>query len=119
MGALSEFLKDKESKSGFGLENPLKGLTSTREDELERITLSKEGNYHKGLKTGYNDLDRHFRFKLGNLVIINGHANVGKSFGVWYLMVISYRLYGWRWIMFCAENVSADIRVQLVRIYLW
>lgn len=111
---LSEFLKDKESKNGFDLEDPLKGFTSTVEDEQERITLSKEGKLPQGLITGYEELDKHFRFKIGNLVIINGHANVGKSFGVWYLMVISYRLYGWRWIMFCAENVSADIRVQLV-----
>ena len=38
---LAEFLKDKKSDNGFDFSDPLKGLTSTREDELERITLSK------------------------------------------------------------------------------
>ena len=109
-----ELVAKNKSNDQLNILDPLKGLTSTREDELERITLSKQGKLPQGLKTGYDNIDKHFRYKLGNLVIINGHANVGKSFGVWYLMIIAFEKHGWRWIMFCAENISADIRTQLV-----
>jgi hypothetical protein len=111
---IKDFIKEKDSTGFIGLSgNSLDGLISTKEKEKERVELSKTGKLPQGLKTGYEDLDRHWRYKLGNLFIINGHANVGKSFKVWYLMLISYKLYGWKWIMFCAENNSADIRIQL------
>ena len=109
-----ELVAKNKSNDQLNVLDPLKGLTSTREDELERITLSKEGKLPQGLKTGYDNLDSYLRLKIGNLLIINGHANVGKSYGAWYLMTIANKLYGWRWIMFCAENISADIRTQIV-----
>jgi len=106
--AISDDLSDFESVS------KLKGYVSTREKEKERIQQAKDGTIPQGLSTGYNILDMYFRFKRGNLVIINGHANVGKSFMVWYLAVISAKLHKWKWIFFCGENQSADIRRQIV-----
>ena len=92
----------------------LNGLISTKEREAERIQQSKDGTLPQGLITGWDSLDSYFRYKLGNLVIINGHANVGKSFLVWYKICISYKLHGWKWIIFCGENQSADIRRQFI-----
>lgn len=92
----------------------LDGLVSTKKQEAERIQQSKDGTLPQGLKTGWDIVDVYFRYKLGNLVIINGHANVGKSFLIWYKIAISYKLHGWKWIIFCGENQSADIRRQFI-----
>jgi hypothetical protein len=90
------------------------GYVSTRELEAERVIQSFEGKIPQGNKTGFDVLDRYFRIKRGNLVIMNGHDNVGKSFIGWYLILITVIINKERWIMFCGENQSADIRVQLV-----
>jgi hypothetical protein len=92
----------------------LDGYLSTRKSEEGRIEQARKGTIPQGLSTGYNRLDFHFRYKQGNLLIMNGHDNVGKSFVAWYLMVIASVKYGWRWIMFSSENESPDIRTQLV-----
>ena len=97
----------------FLRKNDLSTYLSTKERESARIEQSRSGTIPQGLKLGWEDVDRHFRLKLGNLVIMNGHDNVGKSFIVWYLQTISALKYNWKWIMFCAENRSADIRVQI------
>ncbi|HUX78204.1 MAG TPA: hypothetical protein VMW10_00440, partial [Alphaproteobacteria bacterium] len=97
----------------FLRKNDLSTYLSTKERESARIEQSRSGTIPQGLKLGWEDVDRHFRLKLGNLVIMNGHDNVGKSFIVWYLQTISSLKYNWKWIMFCAENRSADIRVQI------
>lgn len=95
-----------------GLSN-LEGYVSTKDIEKERITQAIEGKIPQGLTSGWSGVDTYFRYKLGNLVIMNGHDNVGKSFIVWYLMAIAAHSHGWKWIMFCAENRSPDIRVQI------
>ena len=103
--------------SEFDGVSKLKGYVSTKELEKERITQAKEDRIPMGLSTGSAVLDMHFLFKKPNLVIINGHANVGKSFGIWYLAVISAKMHGWRWIMYCGENQSADIRRQIAEFF--
>lgn len=92
----------------------LDGYVSTRKSEEDRIKQARDGKIPQGLNTGYDIVDFHFRYKQGNLLVMNGHDNVGKSFIVWYLMVIASMKYDWKWIMFCAENVSPDIRTQIV-----
>jgi len=98
----------------FDAVNPLDGFTSTREREIKRITQAKTGTLPQGLETGYQTFDMYFRYKPKDFVIINGHAGIGKSFMVWYLMSLAAHRYGWKWILFCGENMSADIRTRLV-----
>lgn len=104
----------KEDLNEFEPISSTDGYISTREMEQDRIKQAREGKIPQGLKSGYDLIDYHFRYKQGNLVIMNGHDNVGKSFIVWYLMTIASVKHGWKWIMFCAENVSSDIRTQIV-----
>lgn len=108
LDSLKNDLEEFEPVSG------LDGYVSNRKSEEARIKQAREGTIPQGLKTGYSLLDMNFRYKQGNLVIMNGHDNVGKSFIVWYLMTIASKVHGWRWIMFCDENVSPDIRTQIV-----
>lgn len=87
---------------------------STPKDENEYLQASFDGTIQQGLPTGFNELDRYFKLKRGNLVILNGHDNVGKSTIIWYLAVLSNLLHGWRWIFFTSENRDASVRKRLI-----
>lgn len=90
-------------------------FVSTIDDEKYYMDSVRSGTLPMGLLTGIPDLDKHFRFKPGNLVIINGHDNVGKSSFLWYLAVKSSILHNWKWIMFCAENSEGQVRKNLIQ----
>lgn len=88
---------------------------STHEHENEYLTACKDGTLKMGLETGFAELDKHFRFKHGNLVIINGHDNVGKSSVLWHFAVMSNFLHKWKWIIFSAENTEGQVRKNLIQ----
>lgn len=67
------------------------------------------GRISMGLTTGYTDLDKHFLFKRGNLVMVNGFDNVGKTTIVLWFAVISAMLHGWKWVIYSAENSDLNI----------
>lgn len=84
------------------------------DDYLEKW---RTGKFEKGLSTGFRDLDKHFVFKRANLVVINGHDNVGKSTVIWYLALISSLLHGWNWIIFSSENTVGSVVKKLIEFY--
>lgn len=90
-------------------------FVSTPDDEQEYLGMVRTQTLPQGLSTGYTEFDKHFRFKHGNLVIINGHDNVGKSSFLWYLATLANVLHGWRWIMYCAENSEPQVRKTLMQ----
>lgn len=90
-------------------------FVSTEQDEASYLGMVRTQTLPQGLSTGYPDFDRHFRFKRGNLVIVNGHDNVGKSSFLWYMAVLANVLHGWRWILYCAENSEPQVRKQLIQ----
>lgn len=77
----------------------------------------KNGTFEMGKTTGMPDLDKHFRFKEGQLNIFGGIDNVGKSTVIWYLMLLSAVLHDWKWIMYCAENTTNEIVKKLIEFY--
>jgi hypothetical protein len=79
-------------------------------DENGYLVDFYNGNLSTGLSTGFELLDKHFVWKEGNLIINNGHMNVGKSTILWYLMVLNNLIHGWKWIVFSSENREAAIR---------
>jgi hypothetical protein len=87
---------------------------STPKDEEDYLQSSFDGTIQQGLNTGFEELDPFFKFKRGNLVIMNGHDNVGKSTIIWYLSILANLLHGWRWIFFTAENRDASVRKRLI-----
>lgn len=91
---------------------------STSNNEQEYLTACKDGTLKMGLSTGFSELDKNFRFKLGNLVIVNGHDNVGKSSVLWHFAMISNYLHNWKWIIFSAENSEGQVRKNLIQ-YRW
>lgn len=88
---------------------------STEADEQDYLGMVRTQTLPQGLPTGYPEFDKHFRFKRGNLVIINGHDNVGKSSFLWYMATLANVLHGWKWIMYCAENTEPQVRKTLMQ----
>ena len=88
---------------------------SKEDEETEYLAMVRDGTLPIGLSTGFDEFDKYFRFKSGNLVIVNGHDNVGKSSLLWYLAAISNYKHKWKWILFCAENSVGQVRKTLMQ----
>ncbi len=105
-------------------------LITQKKEELEKLDnwdfISKEldensylvdfytGKLKKGLSTGFDSLDKYFLWKEGNLIINNGHMNVGKSTILWYLIALCNMLHGWKWIIYSSENREASVRRRMM-----
>ena len=91
-------------------------LTDNREDRAD-IMRYRTGGFKMGLETGHSDLSKHFRFKEGEFNVVLGHANVGKSFFMWWLMVLSAALHKWKWIVYSTENKTRQIKKKIIEFY--
>ena len=83
-------------------------------DELDKIRLIRSGNYKEGLKLDIPEIDEYLRFKPSNLNVILGHANVGKTTVVLYLMLqytIKHRI---KWLVFSSENEPHSLIKKLI-----
>ena len=93
-----------------------------------RITSKQEVNdyckkiyakgYSKGLTTGIPPLDPHYTFRKGELTIMTGFANIGKTTSQLFLMIMSAKLYGYKWLMYCPENEPVgDLMIDIAEMY--
>ena len=87
---------------------------SSDDADFKWISRYSQGDVEVGLDTGDNLLDEHFRYKR-ELVIINGHSNVGKTTAALYLMVNSAVRHGWKWIIYSSENRTASVKMTLMQ----
>lgn len=83
-------------------------------DQLNKIRLVRSGKMKEGLKLGIPELDEHFRFKFTNFNVILGHANVGKTTVILYLMLLYSLKHKVKWLVFSSENESYTIIKKLV-----
>jgi len=83
---------------------------------LEYLQDFKQGKIKQGLGIGC-DLDKHIRFKEGQLVIFQGHDNVGKTyiFG-WYALCLALK-HGIKFCMYTGENTSGNMFRDLIQFY--
>ena len=81
------------------------------EDYLKQV---RAGTLPMGLSTGMPELDKHFLFKQGNLVIINGIDNVGKTKVILFLACLSAMYHGWKWIIYSSENTLGNVVRTLI-----
>ena len=86
-------------------------------DYEDYLSKWRNGTFEMGKSTGIPTLDQHFLFKEGNLVIINGIDNVGKSSVVWYLALLSGIFHEWKWLIFSSENRVGGIIRKLIEFY--
>ncbi len=121
-GERNEVIRDKVAETKIG------SRVSLTDDDLSFLATEHElkiylesirnGTFKEGATTGIKAFDFYFRFKEGNLVVINGHDNVGKSTVIWYLAMLSCLYNGWKWIIFSSENSEGGVVRKLMEFYL-
>lgn len=90
---------------------------ATEEDYDDYLNRWRTKTFEMGKSTGIPELDVHFLFKEGNLVIVNGIDNVGKSSVVWYFSMLSSLKHNWNWIIFSSENRVGAVVRKLIEFY--
>ena len=83
-------------------------------DEIQKIRDVRSGKIREGFKLGIKEIDEHFRFKKGNFNIVLGHANVGKTSVVLYLMLLHSIKNNLRWLVFSSENDPYTLIKKLI-----
>jgi len=84
------------------------------EKTYEHLNKIRTGQIKEGLKLGINEIDQFLRFKYGNFNVILGHANVGKTTVILYLMLLYTKKHNLRWLIFSSENEPHSILRKLV-----
>jgi hypothetical protein len=79
------------------------------QEELEKLNKVRTGKLKEGLKLGHKKLDEHIRFKRSNFNVILGHANVGKTTVILYLMLLYTLKHNIRWLVYSSENEAYSI----------
>ena len=59
-------------------------------------------------------IDDYLRFKRGNFVICTGHANVGKTHTMIYLMLMHTQNNGTKWLIYSSENDVKTLQRKLL-----
>lgn len=72
--------------------------------QLKKLDEYRAGTLKTGLKLGIPRLDNHLRFKYSSLNIVLGHANVGKTSVLLYLMTLYSLKHNIKWLVFSSEN---------------
>lgn len=80
----------------------------------KNILAFRNGTFEKGYSTGIQELDNYFVFKKGDFVCVNGHANIGKTILILYLMVLSAALHKWSWVIYSSENRTWSLRKKIM-----
>tara|TARA_R100001463_G_scaffold6764_4_gene21930 strand:+ start:2826 stop:3734 length:909 start_codon:yes stop_codon:yes gene_type:complete len=80
----------------------------------EKILDVKHGRIKQGLKIGVDDIDEFLRYKQGNLVLAIGHANVGKTTVIIYLMVLWAIKHNLRFLIWSSENTPQSIVRKII-----
>jgi len=80
----------------------------------QKILDVKHGRIKQGLKIGIDDVDEFLRYKQGNLVLAIGHANVGKTTVILYLMVIWAIKHNLRFLIWSSENTPQSIVRKII-----
>lgn len=86
--------------------------------ELKQIQKNildvKYGRVKEGLKINIPEFDEHIRFKPANFNVIIGHANVGKTTVILYLMCMYTIKHNIKWLIFSSENTSTSVARKIL-----
>ena len=82
--------------------------------ELNKLNRVRSGEIKEGLKLGNSNLDEHIRFKRSNFNVILGHANVGKTTVILYMMLLYTLKHKIRWLVYSSENEAYSIIRKLI-----
>jgi len=80
-------------------------------DKLNKI---RTGELKEGKGVGIPEIDKYIRFKEGNFNVVLGHANVGKTTVILYLMLLFSKRLNIRWLVFSSENEPHSVLRKLI-----
>ncbi len=109
--------EEEEAMRRMQIEDGDFSFLSEDDSDFQWIQAYSEGRIPHGLDTGSELLDKHFRYKR-ELVILNGHSNVGKTTVALYLIANSTVRHGWKWLIYSAENKTSSVKMQLMQMYM-
>lgn len=81
---------------------------------FNHLTKLKKGEIPEASKFGIPQIDDHLRFKRGNFIVVTGHANVGKTHTMLFLMLLHTLNNGTRWIVYSSENDVRSVQRKLI-----
>ncbi len=90
--------------------------------EVDDIFESMLANFKSGIQlaptTRFNEMDEYFRWKKGDINLITGYANWGKTFFILQMMLTKSIWDDWKWAVFCPENYPAnDFYDDIIEMY--
>ena len=112
----------------FGKEAVIKTVLDSKLIPVEGIYLVEDlfpmmlENFKKGITlaptTRFGEMDEFFRWKKGEINVVVGYGNHGKTF-FWLQLMLTKSMYdGWKWAVFSPENYPAnDFYDDLVEMY--
>lgn len=83
-------------------------------EQIQKLKDVKAGRIKEGERLGIPKIDEYMRFKKGNLNVILGHANVGKTTVVLYLMLLYSIKNDTRWLIYSSENEAYTLIKKLI-----
>jgi hypothetical protein len=83
-------------------------------DVFDYLQKARKGQIPEASKFGHNEIDDYLRFKRGNFIVVTGHANVGKTHTMLYLMLLHTLNNGTRWLVYSSENDVKSIQRKLI-----
>ncbi len=104
-------------KSTEVIENELSFLASAKNDE-SFILKFNAGLIPSGLPFGMQGWDKHFLLKEGEFYGILGHATVGKTLAVSWLIFLSSVHHDWCWMIYTGENTSGSMKMTFIQFIL-
>jgi len=83
-------------------------------DHLSKIEDVRNGKVKEGLRLDIQEIDEFIRFKPSNFNVILGHANVGKTTVILYLMLLYSVKHNVKWLVFSSENEPYTLIRKLI-----
>jgi twinkle protein len=89
-------------------------------DEVFEYMLDKFKNgKSKGFPLGIDEFNGHYSCRLGELDVVTGYPNDGKTTWLIFFMVLTAVKFGWKWAVFCPENdQDGDLFDLLIETYI-
>lgn len=93
------------------LNHPLIAKTG---DIMSYLEKARKNQLPESSKFGHPAIDDYLRFKKGEFIVVTGHANVGKTHTMLFLMLKHTITNGTRWLVYSSENDVRSIVRKLI-----
>lgn len=85
------------------------------QDVLKKLLQERKGGVYDLGKFDVGYIDQHLRFKPSEMYVVTGHANVGKTHALIWLMLLHSVNNGTKWLVFSSENEVHDLKRKMIQ----